>query len=81
VAQASAAVPPVAYRSVFRETSLGVEQEQDDWRQANEQVGRFRRGHVDILKEEQAQDGAKPGTGAAPPAAPSAAPSSAGHRH
>jgi hypothetical protein len=46
------AVPTVTYRSVFRETSLGIEQEKIDWRKANNDVGRFERGHVDILKSE-----------------------------
>lgn len=48
-----AAVPSVTYRSVFRETSLGVEQEKIDWRKANDDVGKFTRGHVDILKQEE----------------------------
>jgi len=47
------AVPTVTYRSVFRETSLGIEQEKIDWRKANNDVGRFERGHVDILKSEE----------------------------
>ena len=51
--KAEAAVPTVTYRSVFRETSLGVEQEKLDWRKANEEVGKFTRGHVDILKQEE----------------------------
>jgi hypothetical protein len=46
-------VPTVTYRSVFRETSLGIEQEKTDWRKANSAVGRFERGHVDILKSEE----------------------------
>jgi hypothetical protein len=48
-----AAVPPVTYRSVFRETSLGVELDKIDWRKANDDVGKFTRGHVDIIKQEQ----------------------------
>ena len=51
--KAEAAVPTVTYRSVFRETSLGVEQEKLDWRKANDDVGKFTRGHVDILKQEE----------------------------
>ncbi len=50
---AEAAVPTVTYRSVFRETSLGVEREKIDWRKANDDVGKFTRGHVDILKQEE----------------------------
>jgi hypothetical protein len=65
----SAAVPPVSYRSVFKETSLGVEKDSVDWRKANNDVGRFTRGHLDILKEEErelAAPMAKPMEGAAP---------------
>jgi hypothetical protein len=47
-----AAVPAITYRSIFRETSLGVEKEKIDWRKANDDVGKFTRGHVDILKQE-----------------------------
>ena len=52
VTDPSAAVPAVAYRSVFKETSVGVEMETVDWRKANDDVGKFTRGHVDILKAE-----------------------------
>lgn len=50
-----ASVPATSYRSVFRETSLGVEQEKLDWRKANDDVGKFTRGHVDILKQEETE--------------------------
>ena len=53
-------VPAVVYRSVFKETSLGVEKETQNWRKANDEVGKFLRGHVDILKWEE-QESAKPG--------------------
>ena len=53
-------VPPVEYRSVFSEVSRGVEAGSVDWKQANDQVGQFRRGHIDILKWEQQQDAATP---------------------
>jgi hypothetical protein len=53
VANAKALVPAAEYRSVFRETSLGVEQGKVDWRKANDDVGKFTRGHVDILKQEE----------------------------
>ena len=56
VTDPSAAVPAVAYRSVFKETSLGVEMETVDWRKANDDVGKFTRGHVDILKAEEMID-------------------------
>lgn len=53
VSDPKSVVPTVTYRSVFRETSLGVEQEKTDWRKANNDVGRFGRGHADILKSEE----------------------------
>ena len=53
-------VPPVSYRSVFKETSLGVETETVDWRKANDDVGKFTRGHVDILKAEEKENAIKP---------------------
>jgi hypothetical protein len=54
-ANPQAPVPSVSYRSVFKETSLGVEKDSTDWRKANDEVGRFTRGHVDILKWEEQQ--------------------------
>ena len=48
----AAHVPAVVYRSVFKETSLGVEKDSENWRKANDDVGKFLRGHVDILKWE-----------------------------
>ena len=59
VADASAFVPSVLYRSVFADTPKGVETETLDWKKANADVGQFKRGHVDILKWEASQ-GAKP---------------------
>ncbi len=53
-----AKVPAIEYRSVFKETSLGVEKDSDNWRKANDEVGKFTRGHVDILKWEE-QEAAK----------------------
>ncbi|NJM43851.1 MAG: hypothetical protein HC858_07525 [Brachymonas sp.] len=58
--QPETAVPTVTYRSVFRETSLGVEQDKTDWRKANDDVGKFTRGHVDILKQEDMEGKAMP---------------------
>jgi hypothetical protein len=77
-ADPQAKVPAVSYRSVFKETSLGVEKDTRDWRKANDEVGKFTRGHIDILKWEE-QESAKalksntdkstvPPTGAQPPA-------------
>lgn len=57
-ANPAAKVPAVQYRSVFKETSLGVEKDNTDWRKANDEVGKFTRGHVDILKWEE-QEAAK----------------------
>jgi hypothetical protein len=54
-ANPNANVPAVVYRSVFKETSLGVEKDSADWRKANDDVGQFLRGHVDILKWEEQQ--------------------------
>lgn len=42
------------YRSVFPTGPTGVEERLEDWKKANEAVGRFRRGHIDILKQEPA---------------------------
>ena len=56
-ADPSAQVPPVVYRSVFGGASAGVETGTVDWRSANEAVGQFRRGHVDILKWESQHEG------------------------
>lgn len=55
-----ASVPLVIYRSVFKETSLGVETDTVDWRKANNDVGKFTRGHVDILKAEEQDEMTKP---------------------
>ncbi len=48
-------VLPVVYRSVFADTPTGVETQSADWKKANAEVGQFKRGHVDILKWEEAQ--------------------------
>ncbi|MDP2032871.1 MAG: hypothetical protein Q8K29_05605 [Polaromonas sp.] len=69
-------VPAVSYRSVFADLPTGVEAAREDWKKANNEVGRFTRGHVDILKWEQQQ--AAP---AAPAARPEAAPPAAAHPH
>lgn len=65
-----ASVPTVSYRSVFRETSLGVERDQTNWRKANDDVGKFSRGHVDILKLEEAETKAMSTKPATPATAP-----------
>jgi hypothetical protein len=86
VSQSDAAVPPVVYRSVFSTTSLGVEKDTVDWRKANDEVGRFTRGHVDILKWEemnapkQMQDSAQPMAEPTPKPTP-ATPAMPAHKH
>lgn len=71
----AAPVPAVTYRSVFADLPTGVEAGREDWKRANNEVGRFTRGHVDILKAEQQ---AAP---AAPAASPDAAAPAAAHPH
>jgi hypothetical protein len=72
----AAPVPAVTYRSVFSDLPTGVEAGREDWKKANNDVGRFTRGHADILKSEQ-----QPAAPAAPAAAPAAAPPAATHPH
>jgi len=50
-------VPALVYRSVFADLPAGVENSEVDWRRANDDVGQFRRGHVDILKWESEHKG------------------------
>ncbi len=45
----------VIYESVFANSPRGVEKGATDWRAANDAVGQFRRGHMDVLKWEAAQ--------------------------
>lgn len=68
----TASVPAVTYRSVFSDLPTGVEAGREDWKKANADVGRFTRGHPDILKSEQQAAPAAPATApvTAPPAAP-----------
>jgi hypothetical protein len=51
--QASTPVPAVAYRSVFADLPIGVEDTVLDWKGANAAVGQFKRGHADLLKWER----------------------------
>jgi hypothetical protein len=86
VTDPTAAVPPVVYQSVFAGSPKGVEMESSDWKKANAEVGQFKRGHVDILKWEEAQtqipmqpkpmgsDASKPAMPEAPVPAPAPAP-------
>lgn len=72
----AAPVPAVPYRSVFSDLPTGVEAGREDWKKANNEVGRFTRGHIDILKWEQQQAGP-----AAPTAKPDTAPAGPAHPH
>ena len=60
VTDPQAVVPAVVYQSVFHESPAGVETQSVDWKKANADVAQFPRGHVDILKWEEAQGKAKP---------------------
>ena len=86
VTDPQATVPPVVYQSVFADTPTGVEMKTDDWHKANADVGQFKRGHVDILKWEEAQTKApmqpKPtAADAAKPALPPAPQARGVHKH
>ena len=62
-ASPQALVPVANYQSVLRGLSQGVESQSTDWRSANDTVGQFKRGHIDLLKLENAppaQSGAQP---------------------
>lgn len=74
-ADPAAPVPTVSYHSVFADLPTGVEAGREDWKKANNDVGRFTRGHADILKSEQQA------TPAAPAATPDTAPPAAAHPH
>jgi hypothetical protein len=43
------------YRSVFSDLPAGVEASTPDWTKSNADVGRFQRGHIDLLKWEESQ--------------------------
>jgi len=75
-ADPAAAVPRIEYRCAFAGPPRGVEEGSVDWKTANAEVGRFPRGHVDLLKWEEAQAVQRsPATQPAPaPAAPASAP-------
>jgi hypothetical protein len=83
-----AAVPSVIYQSVFDDSPKGVETLSVDWKKANAEVGQFKRGHIDILKWEEAQAAqARPAEKprASEPVGPSkpaaASPASSVHKH
>lgn len=82
-ADPAAPVPAAGYRSVFDGIPQGVEEETVDWKKANAEVAQFPRGHIDLLKWEEANPGAAPRPQAAPTDAPSPrpAPPARGHQH
>lgn len=56
-------VPAAAYQSALAGLAQGIENQSTDWRSANDIVGQFKRGHIDLLKLENdkpAQAGSKP---------------------
>ena len=86
VTDPQATVPPVVYQSVFADTPTGVEMKTVDWDKANAEVGQFKRGHVDILKWEEAQTKAPmqsnpTAADAAKPALPPAPQAPGMHKH
>lgn len=73
---ASVSEPSLTYRSAFQDLPLGVEESATDWKKANAEVGRFTRGHADLLRWEEQQGLAAPQTpasAAVPGKAPAAA--------
>jgi hypothetical protein len=52
---ATVPVPALLYRSVFSDLPRGVEEGPGDWKSANNAVGQFRRGHIDLLLWEKAR--------------------------
>ncbi len=47
-----APVPAAVYQSPLTGLAQGVESQSADWRRANDEVGQFKRGHIDLLKLE-----------------------------
>jgi hypothetical protein len=74
-------VPATQYRSVFKDTPMGLEREQQDWKKANAEVGQFLRGHLDLLKLEE-QNPKPPMPEGPSPVVPTAKPAAAAaHKH
>lgn len=61
-----AQVPATAYQSTLNGLAQGVESQSADWRRANDEVGQFKRGHIDLLKLENGS-AAQPDSLPAPP--------------
>jgi hypothetical protein len=53
-ADPQAPVPAVVFKSALTGLPRGVESQSTDWRSANDAVGQFKRGHIDLLKLENA---------------------------
>ena len=53
-ASPQAQVPLAKYESALRGLPQGVESQITDWRSANDTVGQFKRGNIDLLKLENA---------------------------
>ena len=64
-ASPQARVPVANYQSALRGLPQGVESQSADWRSANDTVGQFKRGHIDLLKLENAPP-AQPGAQQSP---------------
>lgn len=65
--------PAPEYRSAFADMPTGVEEQTLDWKKANAAVAQFPRGHIDLLKWEEAQGRSQPVPAApATPTAPAA---------
>jgi hypothetical protein len=76
-ADPAAPVPRLEHRSVLGGLPRGVAEQDLPWKQANEDVARFPRGHADLLKWEGGQ-----APGDAPPApATSTPPAARPHQH
>lgn len=45
-------VPAATYQSALTGLPQGIETQSTDWRSANDTVGQFKRGHIDLLKLE-----------------------------
>jgi hypothetical protein len=57
--------PPLVYRSAFEVSPLQTDATPGDWIALNARVGQFKRGHIDIVRQED-QAPAGPPRGAAP---------------
>ncbi len=53
-ASPQAPVPAATYQSALGGLGQGIETQSTDWRSANDAVGQFKRGHIDLLKLENA---------------------------